>query len=344
MDWEHPVPDFEEVLRALLAEDAPFPPQFLYHLGDLSPEHTARLREIWPQVPLQRRRALMEDLEIITDTDLTASFKDVGIIALEDADAAVRFGAIRLLWVEEDNTLIPRFLEIARHDPNVEVRANAVGALGAYMLLAALEELPWHYTHDIETTLMAFLQDEEEDPLVRRQALETLGYSLNLDMTPWIEEAFANPDEAWQISALFAAGRSAQKRWGEKVMAYMHHANPRLRAEAARAAGEILLEPAVETLLELLEDVDADVRVMAAWALSEIGGGERIAEALENARANAADDEEAFAIEDALANLSITEEIEEMLMIDLSPDDLEAMMSDEDLSELLDMFGDEEET
>ncbi len=343
MDLEKPIPDFEEVLRALTDESHPFPPQYLYHLGDLSPEDTARLQEVWPRVPLQRRRGLMEDLELITDTDLTAAFKEVGLIALEDPDAAVRFGGIRLLWMEDDLTLIPRLLEMAQHDPDDEVRANAIGALGGFMDLASLEELPWNYTHDIETTLMALLKDESEDDLVRRQALEVLGYSLNLDMTPWIEDAFANPDEAWQASALFAAGRTGQEQWSEKVLAYLHHTSPRLRAEAARASGELLLKAARDDLLELLEDVDADVRMMAAWALSEIGGGEDVAAALEAALENAADDEEIAALEDALSNLSFTDGMLDLLMMDLDPEDLEDMIRSGDLDELLDLFGDDEE-
>jgi len=339
MDWEHPIPDFEAVLRALTDENHPFPSQYLYHLGDLSPEDAARLRETWPKVPLQRRRGIVEDLEIITDADLTASFKEVGLLALDDPDAAVRFGGVRLLWMEDDYALIPRLLELARHDPDTEVRANAIGALGGFMYLAALEELPWNHTHDIETTLLAFLQDEREADLVRRQALETLGYSLNLDMVPWIEEAFAHPSEEWQASALFAAGRSGRERWSEQVLSYLHHTNPRLRAEAARAAGELLLQAARDDLLELLEDVDADVRLMAAWALSEIGGGEEVAAAREAALENAADDEEISALEEALDNLAFTDGMEEMLMMDLSPEDLEDMIHTDDVDELLDLFG-----
>ena len=336
------IPDFEQVLQALLDESKPFPPQYLYYLGDMEPEQTAQVSEVWGQVPLQRRRALMEDLETITDNDLTASFKDLGLIALEDPDAQVRFGAIRLLWVEDDYALIPRFLEIARRDPDVNVRANAVGALGSFMYFAALEELPWQYTNDIETTLMGFLQNMGEADIVRRQALEVLGYSLNLDIDPWIEEAFASPDEAWQSSALFAAGRTAHEHWREKVMPYLHHASPRLRADAARAAGEMLLSAAVEDLIELLEDVEAEVRMTAAWALSEIGG-EGVAEALEAALANAADAEEEAAYEEALANLAVTDDLEEMMLMDLAPEDLDDMIKEMDMDEFLELFGGEDE-
>jgi len=339
---EKTLPEFDDVLRALVDAETPLPSRDVYHLGDLLPEQAEQLRQVWPRIPVERRRALLEEMEVITEDDLTASFKSVGMIALDDPDAMVRFNAIRVLWVEEDTALIPRFLEMAQHDPDDEVRANAVGVLGGYMMLASLEELPEHHTHHIEQVLSGLLTDETEDDLVRRQALEVLGYSLNLDLVSWIEQAFTNPSEAWQASALFAAGRTAHPRWSERVLSYLHHVNPDLRAEAARAAGEIQIKEAVDDLLELLEDVDANVRMMAAWALSEIGGGEEVADALYAAQENAASAEEEQAFEEAISNLTFTDEMDELLMMDLDPEELEAMIHDGDLDEFLELFGGDE--
>ncbi len=341
--WELEGPHFDEVLNALLDESRPFPPTYYRHLANLSPENAARLREIWPRIPLQRRRGLLEDLELLTEDDLTLSYRDVGEIALDDPDAHVRFLGVRLLWVEEDNALIPRFLQIAREDPDIEVRANAVGALGSYMYLAALEELPERWTRQIEQTLMGFLEDPSQPDLVRRQALEVLGYSLNVDLAPWLEDAFMHPDEDWRVSALFAAGRTADARWADDVRDYLHHESPRLRAEAARAAGEMLLKDVTDDLLALLEDTNPEVRVNAAWALSEIGGGEAVAAALEAALENAASDEEAALLEDALSNLEFTDDVADLMMMDFSPEDLEDLIHEEDIDELLALFGGEGE-
>jgi len=125
-------------------------------------------------------------------------------------------------------------------------------------------------------------------------------------------------------------------------MGYLHHISPRLRAEAARAAGEMVLSEAVDDLLELLQDATAEVRMMAAWALSEIGGGEAIAEALTGAREDAVDDEEAQVMQDALDNLAFTDGMGELLMMDFSPEDLEDMLTEEEVDDLLQMFGDED--
>ncbi|NPA92696.1 MAG: hypothetical protein GXO56_03345 [Chloroflexi bacterium] len=341
--WETNAPDFSQVLEALVDDSRPFPVNYYHQLANLSPENAARLREVWPKVPLQRRRGLLEDLELLTENDLTLSFRDVGEIALEDPDPQVRFLGVRLLWVEEDNNLIPRFLQIAREDPDIDVRANAVGALGSYMYQAALEELPERYTRDIERTLMAFLEDPSQPDVVRRQALEVLGYSLNVNLDPWLEDAFMHPDEDWRISALFAAGRTANARWADDVRDYLHHESPRLRAEAARAAGEMMLKDVTDDLLELLEDPSPDVRVNAAWALSEIGGGESIAAALEAALERAASEEEAAVLEDALSNLEFTDGMADLMMMDFTPEDLEDLIHEEDIDDLLALFGGDED-
>ncbi len=334
---------FAEVLRALVDAEQPLPPNYFYHLVDLSPEQVEQLREVWPRIPLERRRAILEEMEVVTEDDLTASFKEVGLIGLDDPDAQVRFNAIRVLWVEEDYALIERFLDIAQHDPDVEVRANAVGALGGYMYLASLEELPARYVSRIEQVLGALLEDEAAPDVVRRQALEVLGYSLNLDIGRWIERALAHPQEEWQISGLFAAGRTADPRWKEDVLEYLHDERPALRAEAARAAGEIVLKEAVDDLIDLLEDPESEVRMMAAWALSEIGGGEEVADALYAAQENAATPEEEQALEEALINLAFTDEVNDLLLMDLDPEELEAMIHDDDVDEFLKLFGGEDD-
>ncbi len=334
--------NFKKVLQTLLDDQKPLPEFFSGHLQDLSPQEAARLREVWPQIPLERRRALLEEMERVTDADLRVSFKAVGLLALDDPDAQVRFGGVRVLWVEEDPQLIPRFLALARNDPNISVRANAVGALGSYMYLASLEELPPKLTRQIEEELMALLRDPREPDEVRRQALEVLGYSLNLDMSDWIEQALSG-DEDWQASGLFAIARTADAAWADRVVSFLQHQSPAVRAEAARAAGALGLQETVDTLIAMLHDPDAQVRMAAAWALSEIGGGEKIAEALEDALENTTDEEEAALLEEALDNLAFTNDLLEMVMMDLPLDEAGVLSSEEEIEHLLRLFGGEVE-
>ena len=111
--------------------------------------------------------------------------------------------------------------------------------------------------------------DHEE---VRRRALESLGFSSRAEVPPLIAAAYASPDEATRASALVAMAHSADQRWRAQVLAELPSLSPKIRLEAARAAGELELKAAVPALIEDLEDTDRDVRWVAIWALGQIGG------------------------------------------------------------------------
>jgi HEAT repeat protein len=116
-----------------------------------------------------------------------------------------------------------------------------------------------------------------------------------------IEYAFASDDDDWMISALFAMGRSADKRWTGDVVRMLDNENPLIRLEAARAAGELEIKRTRTILIEMLNDPDDDVRAAAIWSLSQIGG-QGVAEALENWMDDNDDAEEVSLIEEALDN------------------------------------------
>ena len=65
---------FSEVLTALLDVENVLDPLHLYRLSDISPEKLADVQKIWHQIDLERRRALVEDLEDLTDSNPLLSF------------------------------------------------------------------------------------------------------------------------------------------------------------------------------------------------------------------------------------------------------------------------------
>ncbi len=74
-----------------------------------------------------------------------------------------------------------------------------------------------------------------------------------------------------RVSALFAMGRSCDEQWASRIMDELS-SGVRMRFEAARAAGELELRPAVTRLIELAYEDDREIQEMAIWALGEIGG------------------------------------------------------------------------
>jgi HEAT repeat protein len=179
-----------------------------------------------------------------------------------------------------------------------------------------------------------------DSTLVRRRALESLGYSSREDVNGLIKDAYSSNDQDWQCSALIAMGRSANSDWNPSVLRMFAHSQPGVRAEAASAAGELEIRSATPMLLELLEDSDIDVRMAAIWALSEVGG-KGVRRALEKLLETTDDDEEADQIDKALENLDFTEEMQKLALLNIQEDGDES--SEDDYEESTDDLISEDE-
>jgi HEAT repeat protein len=137
-----------------------------------------------------------------------------------------------------------------------------------------------------------------------------------------LRAAYASQEIGWLESALFAMGKSADEQWKDLVLAHLKDENLPVRLQAVHAAGELALEGARASLLRVLErefDI-ADLRREAVWALSQIGG-EGVEKALERLLERLDDDEDIELVEEALDQLSFTEDKEFFSLLDLSLDD-----------------------
>jgi HEAT repeat protein len=311
---------FDDVIAALLDEGNTLQPRFLNRLTDLPPQEQAQLQNIWPRIAHWRRKAMLEDLENLTNADTTLSFEAVGQVALGDEDAAVRKLAVQMMVEYESPDLIPFYLRLVNEDPDSEVRAVVASALGNFIYLGELDKLSKSKQNTIEEHLLAITQGSDA-PLVRRRALEALGYSSRDEVSPLIERAYNAGQREWLVSALFAMGRSANEVWNEKVLRMIDHSAPTVRAEAVTAAGELGIKEARLPLMKLINDDDDRVRTAAVWSLSQIGG-DRVRALLEDLLDQVEDDDEAEFLEDALENLSFTED-EQLLLFEFGTDDEE---------------------
>jgi HEAT repeat protein len=297
---------FQDLLDALLDVETPFKPRFLYRLSDLGNDELAEVERTWPKIPDWRRKALMEDAEELGENDTLLSFEALARLALQDEAPFVRQPAIRILWEYESSDLPVIFLNLLRTDNEPQVRAAAATALGKYVYLGEIEELSAEQLIQIEDALLQAATGTD-DLLVQRRALEALGYSSREEVPALIEAAYNSGERDWLVSALFAMGRSAHEVWFPNVLDMLENNQPVVRAEAARAAGELEIDEAVPQLIELLDDPNDDVREASIWSLSQIGG-EGVREILEKLYDETEDDKEADFIDDALDNLAFNEE------------------------------------
>ncbi len=312
-----PIPQLTEALL----DPSPFPAKLLYLFSDLLPEDQRDLAELWPSIPLERRRNLVIDLVELNDSDFLYDFEAVGRVALDDEDVDVVCGGIDLLFTTEDKQLIPLYLRLLQDQGRNElIRAAAANALGPYVYFGEMEELRKEKLHEIEEALLkTYAQDPSEH--VRRRALESLGYSSREEVPAMIRRAVDHTDPKWVESAMFAIGRSADDVWEEHIMEHLEDPDHDVRLQAIHAAGGVGLNTARKPLLKLLSPkADVELRKEAIWALSQIGG-DGVLEAFTRLQALSDDDEELSLLEEAIATLNFTNEGGLYQMLDIEGDD-----------------------
>ena len=315
---------FQKVLDVLLDESKDIPWRYLIEFSDIEPASLTSLLETWPRIEPGRKLLLLDQLNALVNEDTLVSFDDVGRALLRDSDPQVRIRAIRLLVECEDVRLVPIYIDMLTKDSDVSVRAEAASTLGIFVQLGEFDDIPDEVHHQIEDVLLKVLNGEDE-PAVRRRALEALGFSSRDEVPILIESSFKRQDPDWQASALFAMGRSSDERWADQVLRMIVSEDRRIRLAAVQASGELGLKLARPLLLRLLEEEFDDVIAGAAiWSLSQIGG-EDVRIYLQNLLDNVEDDDQAAFLEEALDNLAFTEDMASFDMLALDADQLDEM-------------------
>jgi HEAT repeat protein len=315
---------FQTILDALLNDNKDFPHRYLQFFSDIDPASLKAFLDGWPRVNPTRKLILLRQLEALVDSDTIVSFEDIGRALLKDVDGDVRAAAIRLLAESDDPKLANTYINILQKDTELEPRLEAATMLGEYVILGELEELDETIRHKIEDALLAMVSSKEDDQL-RRCALEAVGYSSRPEAETVIETAFTRASPEWVASALTAMGRSSDPQWEEQVITMLVNEDLRIRKAAVQAAGELMSSDARGLLLSMLEDEEDDEVIAAIiWSLSQIGG-EDVRTYLEALLDKTEDEDESEdlleLIENALENLTFTEDLERFEMLALDPDD-----------------------
>jgi HEAT repeat protein len=313
---------FQTILDALLNDNKDFPQRYLQFFSDLDPASLKAFLDVWPRVNPTRKLLLLRQLEALADSNTIVSFEDVGRALLKDVDGNVRAAAIRLLAESDDPKLADTYINILQKDTELEPRFEAAAMLGEYVILGELEELDETIRRKIEDALLAVVNSNEDDRL-RRRALEAIGYSSRPEAEAVIKTAFKRASPEWVASALTAMGRSSDSQWEEQVITNLVNEDLRIRKAAVQAAGELMLSDARGLLLSMLEEEEDDEVIAAIiWSLSQIGG-EDVRTYLEALLDKTEDEDEELLeiIENAIENLTFTEDLERFEMLALDPDD-----------------------
>ncbi len=301
--------NFNQVIDALLDDDAQFPVAYMMSLSDITPANFDLLKKAWVQISPARKINLLENIEIIHEAEITSNFEGIAELALFDANSAVRISGLRLFWDYENSHLIRNFIEIMETDPEIGVRTQAASTLGKYMYLAEIEMIDSKYQQTIDEALIKVLRSNENE-LVRQKALEAFGYSSNPQVNEFIQHAYNSGDYNWISSALEAMGRSADEKYAPLVLPMLAHPDLRIQREAVFAAGELELSSARKLLMRMAFELeqDEDLWVQVISALSKIGG-EGVNEVFDRLLENASTAEEEDFLNEAIEKLNLTNDM-----------------------------------
>lgn len=305
-----PKPDLPTTLAALQASQSRRPDKTIFYgLSDLSQADIEALRPVWETLPPAFRRKVMRELAEVSESNFEMDYRAVGLFGLQDTDPGVREGAIEILWEDESLELMSRLVDMALHDDVVDVRASAVAALGRFILMGELGDIPQVETLSAQDAAVQLLTNEYEDVAVRRRALEAISNCSHDIVRTAIKEAYYSPYQPMRVSAVYAMGRTCDEAWEDIVLAEIESSDAEMRYEAARASGELGLSNAVPKLAQLILDDDREIMEVVVWSLGEIGTKEaiRILNILEEKAEEDEDEDLLDAIEEALGNASLGE-------------------------------------
>jgi len=246
--------------------------EHLQALSDLGRNDARLLAKEWPGIPDETRSAVLRQLAQLAEDNVEYNFGRVFRSALNDPSAVVRQLAISGLWEDESHDLIDMFIEMMESDESIDVRAEAASALAPYADNAAFDELQQQNAEHIRASLLSSADSGDQPELVRRRALESVAVYGGTPISDLIARAFDSDDSATRASALYAMGRSLDRKWLGTVIDELESDDAEMRYEAARASGELAYVDAVPGLIDLLGDADIEVRQAAITALGKIGG------------------------------------------------------------------------
>ena len=210
------------------------------HYSDLDPKSLQLFMDVWSSVKPNRKLLLLDELVSHLNSDTLVSYEEIGKRPI-DADGDVRAAAIALLAELNDPKLVRQLVDIFLNDADLAPRMEAANLLGEFVLLGELEELDEDLKSQIEDAFITIIRSED-NPALRKRALESLGYSSRDEMPNIIETAFQREDPTWVASALRAMGRSHDNRWNDDVVSKLLDEDPRIRFAAAEAAGELAIQ------------------------------------------------------------------------------------------------------
>ncbi|MBM4044789.1 MAG: hypothetical protein FJ279_06735 [Planctomycetes bacterium] len=222
---------------------------------------------------LSREEKLKFLHEIEDSGEWRGDYEEIYVALFDDPDPEVRQFAVAAFWDFPEEKYVDRLIKKARGDADAQVRAEASSVLGIYIYEGfVIEEFSQTQAQKVRRFLLDTVENEKEDPLVRRRALEAVSFDDSEEIFQHIDMAYASGDTDWRATAIFCMGRCGNERYSPTILKELDSRDKLHKLEAIGAAGEAFLATATPKLRVLAMDRDKDVRLEAIWALSHTAG------------------------------------------------------------------------
>ncbi len=201
---------------------------------------------------------------------------------LDDPDPQVRLDTVNALWEHVEPEAMARLFDLARNDPDEQVRCKAISGLGRYIweCMTIDFDVPDPYydgelRQEDQDRLYEFLlgiyRDENRSFDERRYAVEAISFLSDSVVSEAIQALYQRPEKEAKISALFSMGRNGALCWEEILSREIWNQDREIRIEAIDAVGEMRADSLGRDLLRLTYDPDRDVMMAAIFALGQTG-------------------------------------------------------------------------
>lgn len=310
----------KDLNQALQQLDLDSPPDSaVRRLSNLIDEELDQFARVWTQLSAKRRCTLAARMVEAAEADFELDFSPIFTLGLQDAEAGVRAACIEGLWEVEDFRLIRPLIRLMQNDTSAPVREAAATSLSRFALLAELGKLQPHLADLIWDALWQTIHNAGEDLDVRRRAVESIAYFDRPQIKSIIAQAYQHDEPRMRVSAVFAMGRSADEVWADTAINELDSRDAEMRYEAARTCGALRLSETVGRLSRMVADPDPEVKLMAVWALGQIGGPEarRVLEICYEQGDEALQD----AADEAMAEMDLMQGSLDLAMVDFDDDE-----------------------
>ena len=300
---ENAKPDLSEVIEAFKldsqSETMTVAPAVVYGMSDLESDELSRIRPVWQELPAVYKHQVLRQLNESSEVSFELNYREIAVLSIDDESSLVRAAAIDLLWADESPVTMRRLMAMSRDDTSAEVRSRALAGLGRFILRGEYGEIPAADASEAQELALQMHKDDSQGIEVRCRALEALANSNHSDVDKCIRGAYLNGSHLLKVSALFAMGRTCDKKWQDILLDELDGRDNELVYEAIQSCGHIQVEDSVQAIGEMTLSDDREIQLMSIWALGEIGG-KRTFEILSSLAETAEDEETLNTIEEAL--------------------------------------------